>query len=765
MLLAVSVLLSGNAVAEHPGAVIYSNLCVECHGADGQGVPGEYDDPLSGDRSIKALARVIEKTMPEQDETLCVGEDAQAVAEYIHGAFYSEEARANSGLLGTARIELSRLTVAQHRNAVADIIAALAPKTNRDDYETGGLRGSYFSSKKMAKKHALGLERVDPSIDFDFGKGAPVEGVNRSEFSIAWDGSIIAPHTGSYEFRVTTQNGVRLYVNLDLKKGDRNARDDSEAPSQVPLIDGWVSSGREVVERRARIDLLGGRRYPIRVDYFKFREPSASLKLEWKPPHGVWEVIDGKHLSPNPASRTLVLETAFPADDRSYGYERGISISKAWHAATTRAAVEAAKEVLDRADELAQTNKKDPERAAKLRALAQHFTSLAFRHPLGETERKLYIDAQFSGSADPEVALKRCVLLALKSPRFLYTDLSASGDSPPDGYKVASRLALILWDSIPDTELFHAAEEGQLTNPEQVRKQAQRMLGDPRAREKLDGFFEHWLEMEERDLSKDTEMFPGFDGRIIADLRHSLEIFIDEIVWGESSDYRQLLLASVLPINGRLAKIYGGDQTGEGFETIEFESERRAGVLTHPYLLSAFAYHDSTSPIHRGVFLTRNVVGRQLKSPPVAAVFKDDEFDPGLTMREKVTQLTSDTACMSCHSVINPLGFSLENFDTLGRWRSEDEKKKIDTRSEYTTLEGDTISLANARDIAEHAVSSPSAHKAFITALFHHAVKQPVAGYGEATLDSLHQSFLENDFHIRRLLVEIATVAALQQAN
>ena len=767
ILLASSICLASNSSAEHPGALIYRKQCVECHGADGQGVPGEYDDPLAGDRSIKSLAKLIERTMPEDDEKLCVGEDAQKVAEYIHGAFYSPQARQRLGLVGTARYELSRRTVPQYRNAVADIIAALDPAHKGSQYSGGGLSGSYFSSEKMNKKKKHVLERVDPVIDFDFKEGPPAEGVDPKQFSIAWEGSLVAPATGTYEFRVTTPNGARLYVNSDLKEGDRNYRDDSSAPSRVPLIDGWVSEGKEVRQLTARLELLGGRHYPIRLDYFKYLEKYASLRLEWKPPHGTWELLSDKHLRVGKTSRTMVVNTPFPADDRSYGYERGTGISKEWHAATTEAAVEAANEVLDRIDRFAQTNKKDPKRADKLWLYSVKFAEAAFRRPLSEAEKKVYVQLQFEGSDNPDTALKRCVLLALKSPRFLYTELPNKGEKP-DGYTVASRLALYLWDSIPDKPLLDAAANNQLQNRDQIISQARRMLKDPRAKEKLDGFFEHWLEMEERDLSKDAKIFPGFDARMVADLRHSLELFVDRTVWGEKSDYRELLLANHLLLNGDLAKWYGYGNGGEHmpgdeFMPVKFDPNQRSGILTHPYLLSAFAYHNNTSPIHRGVFLTRNIVGRHLKPPPIAVAFKDDEFDPKLTMREKVTQLTRDTACMSCHSVINPLGFSLESFDAVGRWRTEDNQKKVDTKSAYTTLEGKTISLTSARDIAKHAAESPAAHRAFITALFHHAIKQPTAAYGADTLENLRQQFTKSEFHIRELLVNITATTALHQ--
>jgi hypothetical protein len=269
---------------------------------------------------------------------------------------------------------------------------------------------------------------------------------------------------------------------------------------------------------------------------------------------------------------------------------------------------------------------------------------------------------------------------------------------------------------------------------------------------------------------------------VIADLRRSLELFLDRVVWSRDSDYRDLILADYLMLNDRLASLYGPEakqddreldgaeikrranlrQFASEFQPVEFPSERRSGVLTHPYLLSAYSYHNNTSPIHRGVFLTRNIVGRALSPPPIAIAFEDSEFSPDLTMREKVTQLTRDEACMTCHSVINPLGFTLESFDAVGRWRVKDKQKPVDTKSQYTTENGDTVELASARDVAEFAVNSPSAHRAFITHLFEHVVKRSPLDFDRELVEQLRLRFAEDDYNVQRLLGRIASVAAVE---
>jgi hypothetical protein len=183
-------------------------------------------------------------------------------------------------------------------------------------------------------------------------------------------------------------------------------------------------------------------------------------------------------------------------------------------------------------------------------------------------------------------------------------------------------------------------------------------------------------------------------------------------------------------------------------------------VLTHPYLLSAFAYPNNTSPIHRGVFLTRNIIGRSLKPPPMAVAFKDEEFSPDSTMREKVTQLTRATACMACHSMINPLGFALENFDAVGRWRTTENSKPVDTRGSFVADDGSTIELESALDVARFAVDSEAAHAAFVSQLFHHLVKEDGSAYGPGTLQALRRQFEEDGYNMKNLMVQIAVLAA-----
>jgi hypothetical protein len=722
------------------GREIFVQQCSKCHGRKGEGVKGKYEGPIHGDRPLDRLKRYIQRNMPDNDPGKLSAEEAAAVAQYVYEDLYSRDARERSAK--APRIELVRLTNRQYLNSVADLLQSF---TGRDvaPSTAHGLQSAYYNSKGFSEGKKL-IERVDHSVDFDFGENSPdpkLDGTNG--FSIQWRGSLKTDETGEYQIILKTPNGARLWLN-----------DERE-----PLIDAWVASGT-LSEHKASIRLIGGRAYPLKLDFFKFKQKLASISLQWLPPHGSQQPIPAQNLCPARSSPTFVVSTPFPPDDSSLGYERGVSISKAWDEATAFAAIEAANYVCTNLETFAHSKPSDTNYATRLESFGNEFVSTAFHRPLNEPERRVFVTAQFKKAPKPEDAVKRVVLLALQSPQFLYRGLN---DTRPDDFEAAARLSYGLWDSIPDKELLKLAREKGLHTPQQISDQARRMLNDPRAHAKLLGFFHHWLQMDRvENLSKDDKLFPEFTTPIISDLRTSLNVFLEDTMWSSASDYRQLLLADYLFLNNRLAQFYGVEtNANDEFARVSVDAQKRSGVLTHPYLLAAFSYQKLTSPIHRGVFLTRNIVGRALRPPPMAMTFKDADFAPNLTMRQKVTQLTRSQACQGCHSVINPLGFTLEQFDAVGRFRTTEHDQAIDPVSDYLTDDGEKIHLAGPRDIANYAIASDQAHDTFIEQMFHHIEKQPVLAFGPDTLAKLRRSFVDSDFNMQKLVVEIATISAL----
>lgn len=757
------------------GKQIYGQKCADCHGVRGEGVDNKYKEALVGDWSLPRLARYIEKNMPDDHPGTLAPRESEAVAAYVFESFYSPAAQAR---LHPARIELAHLTNAQYAATIADLIRAVGPPTAAESMTSDappGLTAAYFSVAQRGRFDAAKIAHrgTDAGVDFAFPENGELRArltlppldrpatPNSREpagFSAQWRGTVIPEETGDHEFVIRTPNSLRVWINAepDLRSGVE------------PTLDINVSTPKNP-DHRVTLRLLGGRAYPIAIDWWALPEKTGSpavpaISLRWKPPHGSERPIPSRNLSPGKAAPTFVVSTRFPADDSSQGYERSSSVSKAWDEATTNAAFEVANHVVKHLDRLAGTRPNDPARTQKLAAFAEKFVGAAFRRPLTPEETQRNITTLMHTAPDVETGVRRVVLLALKSPHFLYTEIPAHESETT---RTATRLAFSLWDSAPDAELARAAKEGRLRTREEVFTQAARLLTDQRARAKVREFFQHWLQLRYlEDLGKDTKLFPDFTPDIIDDLRASVGVFVDDVVWSERSDFRDLLRGDYLFANDRLATFYGlpapvGVATSGEFARVTAPAGQRSGVLTHPYLLAALSYKATSSPIHRGVFLTRSIVGRALKPPPQAQTFDETSFDHGMTMREKVTKLTRSENCQGCHAVINPLGFSLEHFDAVGRYRTDDAGRPIDAASDYGDEDHGTVRLSGPRDVAEFAITSERANHAFIEALFQHLVKQTPRAYGTDTVAQLRNSFIASGYNVRTLIADIATLAAL----
>lgn len=744
---------SAQSVAK-TGQQIYSQHCVQCHGDQGQGSE-LHSDTLHGDLPIADLAQYVAETMPETDPSLVVGDDATTVAKYIYDRFYSPAAQKK---LTAARIDLSRLTVRQYQESVADIVGSfLEPHWNASER---GLKAHYFAARNWTDERRLS-EQVDPAIDF--GNGVPhfdpsgkyesLERLNKDKpdninkmnegFSVYWGGSLLPPETGHYSIKVESKNGFQLWLN------DR----------EQTLIDRKVRSDDEL-DHGATIFLLGGRAVPLKLQFFSYPDPPAKIRLLWKPPNGSETVIPNCYLVEHEMSPAFAVATTFPADDASTGYERGISVSQQWDEATTAAAVETANWVTEHLWQLAKTEADKPDSIKKVRKFCRRFVERAVGKPLSQEEAHFFVGQHFENDLPLNDSVKRVVIMALKSPRFLFPEL----ESYDQDHAIARRTALVLWDSVPDNQLAEAAGKHKLHDPAMLHDELWRMVDDPRSRAKLRSFFHTWLKTNKAaEATKDQNLFPDFDDELLADLRRSLDLFLEEVVWSEKADFRQLFLADYLWANARIANFYGiktdFENSNKNFAKISVNPEQRSGILTHPYLMAGLAYHADTSPIHRGVFVARNLLGRRLKQPPDNVQPLTEEFNPAMTTRQRVEHQTKATACMNCHSVINPLGFSLENFDAVGRFRTADKDKTIDVSSAYKTPTGELVELSGARDLAEFLANDTEAQRCFITQLFHYYVKQPVDAFGTDRLNQLHEKFVGSDFNIRMLLIEITKVA------
>ncbi|TWT63556.1 DUF1592 domain-containing protein [Rubinisphaera italica] len=723
------------------GRKIYLSQCVDCHGDKGQGVESVYPSPLIGDLAVRELSAYISEAMPEGEPEVCVAEDADAVAAYIHQEFYSIVARVRNQ---PPSVDFSRLTVRQYRNSVADLVNSFRWSNNFGDEQ--GLKARYYKSNKQNKEN-LAIERIDSLINFDFGEAGPdPENITEPEYTMIWEGSVLAAETGWYEFIVDSENQCYLRVN----------------GSDPPLINIRVKSGDQT-EYREEMFLLEGRAYGIRLEVRKSKtDKLVSAHLKWKPPHGTEQYIPPHYLSASPMPKWLIVETDFPPDDKSVGYERGVQVSQDWFDAVTTAAVEVTDKLMPEIPGMIKIPEINEEHKEKLKQFCLDFATRAFRRPLSEELKQLYIERQFAESPSTAIAVKRSLLLILKSPRFLFPYL---GNEQFDDYDLAAWLSLTMWDSIPDPKLLEAAEKHQLIENDRFTWQVDRMVKDPRAKAKVRQFFRGWLYFDHfSELSKADDEHPEFNARLISELKDSLELFIEDIFWSDESDYRKLLQAESIYASPEIAEFYGLPAVnGPVFEKIPFEPEHRSGILTHPYLLAGLAYEDSTSPIHRGVFLSRSLLGRFLKPPPIAVTPTPPDLDPTMTTRERIAMQTKPVACSSCHGLINHLGFTLENFDEVGRYRKQERNRDIDASGYYISREGEQNRFQGAEELSRFLTNSDEAHQAFIEQFFQYLIKQPIQAFGPEMISELDQDFGNNQYNMQKLMLNIAKKSALRQ--
>jgi Protein of unknown function (DUF1592)/Protein of unknown function (DUF1588)/Protein of unknown function (DUF1585)/Protein of unknown function (DUF1587)/Protein of unknown function (DUF1595)/Planctomycete cytochrome C len=247
--------------------------------------------------------------------------------------------------------------------------------------------------------------------------------------------------------------------------------------------------------------------------------------------------------------------------------------------------------------------------------------------------------------------------------------------------EVASRLSFFLWSSIPDDRLLNLAERGQLTNPQILEKEARRMLADPRAGDALvNNFAAQWLNLRRvAEVVVDPDRYPNYDESLLQAFKTETEMFVASTL-REDRSVDDLLNADYTFVNERLARHYGIPGIyGSRFRRVNLPNhDQRGGLLAEGALLATTSYPDRTSPVLRGKWLLNNIFGLPVPPPP-PGVDTNLDAKPGalkLSMRERLAQHRQNPSCNSCHSVIDPLGFALENFDVIGGWRTVDEAGK-----------------------------------------------------------------------------------------
>ncbi len=321
--------------------------------------------------------------------------------------------------------------------------------------------------------------------------------------------------------------------------------------------------------------------------------------------------------------------------------------------------------------------------------IVRNLTRRAFRRPPSDQEldrlMRLAVDSMRGGDSF-EGMIQTVLQAVLVSPEFLFrierdAAPETSGSRVIDSHELATRMSYFLWSSMPDDELFAAADAGLAASTAAVRTQTSRMLADPKSSALIENFAGQWLQLRNLDrVQPDSERFPEFDEDLRQAIRKETELFFESVV-REDRSILEFLDSDFAYLNERLARHYGIDGIeGQAFRRVTLPNRDRGGLLGQASMLTVSSYPTRTSPVLRGLWVLENILGqRPPPPPPDVPELEVREGEIGGTLRQQLEAHRSNEGCMSCHLVMDAIGFGLENYDAVGKWRTADGNLPVDS--------------------------------------------------------------------------------------
>jgi hypothetical protein len=403
------------------------------------------------------------------------------------------------------------------------------------------------------------------------------------------------------------------------------------------------------------------------------------------------------------------------------------------------------------------------------------FGQRAFRRPLTEAELDRYTalftaqTAQTGKSAQFLDGARVVVEAMLQSPKFLFH--AEGGDGTFRDYEIASRLAYFLWDTMPDQRLFEAANAGELRTADGIERVARRMLDRPPARQAVDEFFAEWLRFDRALGSvKDRRRYPEFTPELAAMMVQETRMLLDDLVWNDRN-FMEAFTADYSFLNSELARLYGVPAPSGEFERVPFPADsHRSGLLGQASFLAANAGPVETSPTARGIFIREQLLCQHVPNPPpgVNTQIPEPEADHPLARRQRMQAHASNPMCASCHRLMDPIGFGLENYDASGRWRDSEViefegsgrraavrkvELPIDSQGEIAGLADSSFS--EPRQIGRLLAGSSACQECVVKQLFRYAFGRLETRADRDTIKKTFAVFRDSGFKFKELLIAL----------
>jgi len=414
---------------------------------------------------------------------------------------------------------------------------------------------------------------------------------------------------------------------------------------------------------------------------------------------------------------------------------------------------------------------KQSEEEGCAKQILSNFARRAYRRPVTDADLqiplKFYRDTRTGSEFD--AGIERGLRALLVSPEFLFrveqdpANIASNTAYRLTDLELATRLSFFLWSSIPDDELLDLAIAGKLKEPAVLEKQVRRMLADPRSEALVNNFADQWLYLRNlENIIPDARLFPDYDDNLRQAMRRETELFFESIM-REDRNVVDLLSANYTFLNERLAKHYGIPNVYDSyFRRVTFDANNvRGGLLGQASILTVTSYADRTSPVIRGKWILTNVVGLPPPPPPPNVPPLKDNGSNGkvMTMRERMAAHRANQPCAGCHSLMDPVGFSLENYDAVGRWRTTDEDSPIDASGNLP----DGGKFKGASGLRQALLSRPELFVGTLTEkLLTYGLGRGLESYDEPAVRKIVRDAHANDYRFSSLILGIVNSTPFQ---
>jgi len=394
----------------------------------------------------------------------------------------------------------------------------------------------------------------------------------------------------------------------------------------------------------------------------------------------------------------------------------------------------------------------------------------AYRRPVNDADLEIllsfYQKGRNKGSFD--AGIETAMRLILSDPKFIYRIESDPANAVPgtinriSDLELASRLSFFLWSTIPDDELLTVAAQGKLKDPVILAQQVKRMLADPKAEALVTNFASEWLFLRNlQSVNPASDDFPNFDENLRQAFRTETEMFVGSVM-REDRNVTDLLTANYTFVNERLAKHYGIPNIyGSQFRRVPVTDDARRGLLGQGSILTVTSYPTRTSPVLRGKWILENILGTPPPAPPpnVPALKESDEGGKVTTVRERMEEHRRNPACATCHRVMDPLGFSLDNFDAIGQWRSKEAGLPIDASGQLA----DGTKVNGVVDLRRALLLHPERFVGTMTEkLMTYALGRGLEYYDMPVVRSIARDAAHNDYRFSSLVMGIVKSTPFQ---